>query len=277
MFLSATNHIFPYCDNGYARNCSFPQSHCVPRSPIKLPDSFYKGYKQDFKISARYKFNDHVVIWQDIYSARKKKVSFADDKGLKLVEVREIPGPPKWADDVITLLIGSSKRSVVKEKKWRKAFDHPPWSDEMLMHAVENNMLALEHVSIHEGTDDYLYGAVKVKNLTFKKDVFLRVTFDRWLSHIDIPCTYINSTKTGSKANKYDTFSFDFKISPVASRFEVIEFCICFQCDGQEFWENNGGINFRLVAEYCKSSASDSYKTKMFTQSNSDSVKMRDY
>lgn len=269
MLLSSSNHGFfqyssddstNYCDNAYDRSLSFRRNHCVPSPLVKLQNSFYKKSEHGaFTSPTLYKTENKVTTSPEFYGTRKKKVSFADDKGLKLVEIREIdsPSPPKWADDVITLLIGSRKRSVVKEKKWKLSFDHPPWSDEKLEEALEANMVSLESISIKEGTDDYLTGVIKVKNLAFEKNVFLRVTFDRWLSYEDIPCTYQEPSTTVVKANKYDTFHFNFKISPVATRYEVVEFSVGFRCNGQEYWDNNGGINYRLITEYSKSSPPD--------------------
>ena len=34
----------------------------------------------------------------------------------------------------------------------------------------------------------------------------------------------------------YDTFSFKLTLPPVNRK---LEFCICFRCDGKEFWDNN--------------------------------------
>lgn len=282
--VSSPNHAFfsypsydgrSYFDNTYDRNLSFPPNYCSPRSPIKLQDSFYKTDEgDDFTDSACYKPDDKVVVSQGFYGFRKKRVSFADDKGLKLVEVHEIPGPPKWADDVLTLLIGNTKRSVVKEKKWRIAFDHPPWSDEDLINVLETNMVVLEHISVKEGMDDYVTGAIKVKNVGFEKNIFLRVTFDRWLSHVDIPCNFMGSSETSTKPNAYDTFSFNFKILQVAIRYEVIEFSVCFRCYGKEYWDNNGGINYRIIAECSKSAVPDIYKSNAPTQCYSEAVNL---
>lgn len=275
MLMSGSSHnVFPYfpfgdssyADGVYDRALSFPPRYCVPRSPGKHQEFLRRKSLQNIFVSS-VSYNKTKVIAissEDVsHGVRKKKVSFADDRGLNLVEVREIPEAPKWAEDVITLLIGNTKRSVVKEKRWKIAFDNPPSPDQKLVEKLEKNMVALEYVSVEEGSDDILHGTVKVKNLAYEKKLYLRVTYDRWLSYVDIPCTYNTVHEKGKQPNEYDTFCFNTKILSVASRYEVIEFSICFQCDGKDYWDNNGGINYRLNVEYTKSSASDSHQTNV--------------
>lgn len=266
---SSTRTFFPYppldtesyAESAYDRNFSCPQHHCVPRSFEKHQELFHrKSLSELFKNCVSPNSRNSSVSKDLPCVVRKKKVSFADDRGLNLVEVREIPNAPKWVDDVITLLIGNSKRSVVKEKKWKVAFDHPPWSDERLIEKLEKNMVALEYVSVKEGTDDMLFGAAKVKNLAFEKEIFVRVTYDRWQSYINIPCAYMKLGQENEDIDEYDTFCFNTKIWPIASKYEVIEFSVCFRCDGKEYWDNNGDINYRLVAEYFKSPVVDSHQ-----------------
>lgn len=283
MLLSAWNHSFfpcspfhsmSYSDSNFHRSLSFPETHCIPRSLEKRGSLFYKKPNHDDYVSIEpYKSKEDAVVRDELsFGVRKKRVSFADDRGFNLVEVREIPGAPKWADDVITLLIGDAKCSVVKEKKWKVAFEHPPWPDEDLVQKLEQNMIALEHISVKEGADDILVGTVKVKNLAYEKDIFVRVTFDRWLSYVDIPCTYVKRNEKIPKPNMYDTFNFSTKILPIASRYEVIEFCLCFKCDGKVHWDNNGGINYRLIAEHSKSCVPDIQPATNVKSSSSDEL-----
>lgn len=265
MLISSSNSSFysyPVDTRAYSdSSLSFPK-HCVPRFLTKYEDFFQEKteddvFRNETSFQTRFYKSTSVISRREHYGARKKKVSFADDKGLNLVEVCEIPGAPKWADDVITLLIGNSKRSVVKEKKWKIAFQYPPWPNEKLIETIENNNVALENISVNEDDHDTLLGTVKVKNLAFEKNVFLRLTFDRWLSYVDIPCMYVEPSEKSSKLNEYDTFCFSSKIPHVASRYEVIEFCVCFRCGDEEYWDSNNGINYRLITENSKSSVSD--------------------
>ncbi|KAG8192407.1 hypothetical protein JTE90_017942 [Oedothorax gibbosus] len=113
-------------------------------------------------------------------SERKKKVSFADDRGLNLVEVREIPGAPKWTDDVLALLTGKTQDSQLPEKVWKLASETPPRADDKLLELLEKNKVGLEMVTVKK-PGDILTGTIK--------------------------------------------------------------------CCGNKYWDNNGAINYRLVAD----------------------------
>lgn len=70
--------------------------------------------------------------------------------------------------------------------------------------------------------------------MSFKKDVFVRCTFNKWQTFIEFPCRF--STKGSDCSDKYDTFSFEITIPDEAEEHDVIEFCIGFRTDGREHW-----------------------------------------
>ncbi|KAF8790131.1 protein phosphatase 1 regulatory subunit 3C-like [Argiope bruennichi] len=211
---------------------------------------------------------------------RKKKVSFADDKGLELVEVREIPGTQKWNDEVLTWLVDGSQKLSGNQKSWKVAFDHPPRKDSEFLELVEANNIVLESINVENTCNSVLNGTIKVKNLSYEKNVFVRITFDRWMSHVDVKAGYVKpTTKVSAKADlgKYDNFSFSAKIEPSAIKYGVIEFCVCLECDGNQYWDNNGGINYRLVADSTKENAgkvndSEKFSDEKITLSLTDNI-----
>lgn len=87
-------------------------------------------------------------------------------------------------------------------------------------------------------------GTVKVKNISFTKEVIVRVTWDDWKSQQDIFCTYNRAYGPVTCAHViFDTFSFKITLPPSSKR---LEFCICYRADTQEFWDNNKGLNYTI-------------------------------
>jgi protein phosphatase 1 regulatory subunit 3A/B/C/D/E len=95
--------------------------------------------------------------------------------------------------------------------------------------------VSLENVIIKEA-EGYVMGTVKVKNMSFTKEVIVRVSWDDWKSQEDTFCTYQKIGGAGGSYALYDTFSFRFTLPPSSRK---VEFCICYRCDGNEFWDNN--------------------------------------
>ncbi|GIY87430.1 protein phosphatase 1 regulatory subunit 3B [Caerostris extrusa] len=272
MLLSATrSQLFPYTQfgddrfslaGGYGNN-RYSTSLSFAKDPFLVNKKSRRfGIIQDRPIfTSTYKVETDLESKKEESSApqevpeggRKKKVSFADDKGLELVEVREIPGAQKWNNEVLTLLVSGSQKNSANEKVWKLAPQHSPRKEAELLELVEASNIVLESVNIKKTFPNELNGTIKVKNLAYEKNVFIRISFDRWMSHVDVKATYVKSLKNQSKKmGHYDTFSFRAEISPSAVRYGVIEFCVCLQCNGQNYWDNNGGINYRLIVDSSK-------------------------
>lgn len=104
---------------------------------------------------------------------------------------------------------------------------------------LEEKNVSLENVIVREN-ESIVVGTVKVRNLCFDKEVIVRVTYDHWKSQEDIQCTYSNfgaSTGVGGAYALFDTFSFKLTLPPSSKR--SVEFCVCFRCNGQEYWDSN--------------------------------------
>ncbi len=75
---------------------------------------------------------------------------------------------------------------------------------------------------------------IAVRNIAFEKKIFARVTNDKWKTYIDYPAKYIFSRET-------DFFNINI---PSVDSHSRIEFAICYQVDGKEYWLNNDEKNF---------------------------------
>lgn len=100
--------------------------------------------------------------------------------------------------------------------------------------------MSLENVIVRE-SESVVVGTVKVRNLSFDKEVVVRVTYDHWKSQEDIQCTYSNLGGSqgggGGAYALFDTFSFKLTLPPSSKR--SVEFCVCFRANGQEYWDSN--------------------------------------
>jgi protein phosphatase 1 regulatory subunit 3A/B/C/D/E len=100
---------------------------------------------------------------------------------------------------------------------------------------LEEKNVSLENVIIKE-SESTVVGTVKVKNLSFHKEVFIRSSWDSWKSHTDTFCTYSQIVGASGAYVIYDTFSFKLTLPPNSRN---LEFCVCFKADGNEFWDSN--------------------------------------
>ncbi|XP_076354191.1 protein phosphatase 1 regulatory subunit 3B-like [Tachypleus tridentatus] len=183
------------------------------------------------------------------FSKGKKRVWFADDKGLALTHVQIVtkgsPCPPQWTDRFFSEIVKRIEPQVTQAIiNWKVTFPQPVSEQDEFQNKLERQCVSLENVTIK---DDKLSGTIKVKNITYRKNVYIRVTFDRWMSHEDLPAYYVRN-RLQNLVSPFDTFYFSVSIPDSAEKFEVVEFCVCYRCEGAEMWDNNGGTNYRIVA-----------------------------
>lgn len=184
----------------------------------------------------------------DGHSGRnKKKVVFADDQGGQLTHVRFMKEPsympPTWSLQFLAH-VTQGMISPVPQEQWVVDFRQPASAYLEFRQKVEEKNVSLENVIIKE-TDHLIVGTVKVKNVSFHKEVIVRSSCDGWKTHEDTYCTYtVVGSGAASAYTVHDTFSFKLTLPPKSRR---IEFCVCFKCDIGEFWDNNEGHNYSLT------------------------------
>jgi protein phosphatase 1 regulatory subunit 3A/B/C/D/E len=96
--------------------------------------------------------------------------------------------------------------------------------------------VSLENVIIKE-SESTVVGTVKVKNLSFHKEVFIRSSWDGWKSQTDTYCTFSQIVGASGAYVIYDTFSFKLTLPPHSRN---LEFCVCYKADEKEHWDSNG-------------------------------------
>ncbi|XP_003741088.1 protein phosphatase 1 regulatory subunit 3C-B isoform X2 [Galendromus occidentalis] len=179
----------------------------------------------------------------------KRKVSFADDKGLSLTEVRvmqnEINELPRWTQAFICQNFPARVESNVVQT-WDPLFPQPASDYLAFRKRIDDQLVALENVIVRKD-DDLLTGTIKVKNITFEKHVFVRATFDSWASYCDYPAMFVSQGASALPA-MFDTFSFSIKVPASAQRYGLIEICIAYKTPKGEYWDNNNGKNYKLAS-----------------------------
>lgn len=151
--------------------------------------------------------------------------------------------PPRWSFQFLAQVTQGACAEVAPEP-WEVAFAQPASDYLDFRRRLDTANVSLENVIVRE-SEQAVVGTVKVRNLAFNKEVFVRVTSDGWRTHEDAFCTYVrNSPAAHGVTVLYDTFSFRITLPPRSRR---LEFCVCFRCEGTEYWDNNGGKNYIIM------------------------------
>ncbi|XP_022094423.1 protein phosphatase 1 regulatory subunit 3B-like [Acanthaster planci] len=183
----------------------------------------------------------------------RKRVCFADAKGLALETVRVMDGPshvpPVLHSRIMEEIVQDEKPELFHTYTYVVDFEQPAANYLEFRDKLEKNFISLENIVIKDNVE--VMGTIKVKNVAFEKSVAVRVTFDKWRSFQDIPASYIQRSPSG-QADRYDSFSFCFNI-PQNREGESIEFCLRYECRGQSYWDSKGGENYKIISQHEKS------------------------
>lgn len=187
-------------------------------------------------------------IRQVIPSEKKKRVVFADDRGFALEQIKFMTEPshvpPYWALKIVTSPTLEHKpppKPVVD--LWETRFNQPASDYVEFRRRITEECVSLENVIIKQN-ECAVDGTVKVKNLDYNKEVFIRASSDGWTTSEDTFCAFVESGPLNqNKTSMYDTFGFRLQL-PIHSR--RLDFCVCFKCKGSEYWDNNSGNNYTI-------------------------------
>lgn len=178
---------------------------------------------------------------------RKKIVRFADVLGLDLADVRtfmdEIPKVPNSAYDDLQSTLQVNDVPIISlgqrcDKVIVPLFQQPITLPNFL-DVVRARNVALENAAVTDPICLTITGVVRVRNLDFHKSVHVRYTLDAWQSFSDLQAQYVD--------NSCDGFSDKYSFTLFGNSMEVgqrIEIALRFSCKGEQFWDNNQGINY---------------------------------
>uniref|UniRef100_A0A8D8WV43 Protein phosphatase 1 regulatory subunit n=1 Tax=Cacopsylla melanoneura TaxID=428564 RepID=A0A8D8WV43_9HEMI len=176
----------------------------------------------------------------------KKKVIFADAKGLSLTQVRLVKerptSPPRWNSQFLALVTQGLNTEIVETNNdlWEIMFSQPASNYIEFRKRLDEGKVSLENVIVKE-SESLVTGTVKVRNLSFHKQVIIRYSVNNWVSYSDVRCTYVPSATPSSITIVYDTFAFQISIPKNVIQ---VEFCFAYRTEEGEFWDNNNGKNY---------------------------------
>ncbi|XP_038560451.1 protein phosphatase 1 regulatory subunit 3C [Micropterus salmoides] len=185
---------------------------------------------------------------------KNKHVVFADSQGLSLTAVRVFSDEEEQSDlDLLPSLQGLGSMTedgysctvstCCPGTRLKLGFPQPSADFQAFRAKLSQSMVILENCSV---TEQALQGTVRVKNISFQKEVRVRITFDSWQSYRDVPCLYLQKRFGGPQT---DIFEFDITIPKVLDAKRKIEFCLSYLPGGQSepFWDNNNGKNYSIT------------------------------
>lgn len=176
---------------------------------------------------------------------RKKIVRFADVLGLDLADVRtfldEVPKIPKSAYDELIITHDAELPISLGQRldKIIVPLFQQPGSLPNFLDSLQQQTVALENAAVTDPICLTITGIVRVRNLDFHKSVHVRYSLDAWQSYSDLQAEYI--------PNSCDGFSDKFSFTVFGNSMEIgqrIEIALRFSCKGEQFWDNNHGINY---------------------------------
>lgn len=129
----------------------------------------------------------------------------------------------------------------------------PPFEWEIIMNnfpvetpARKAQPVRLERVWL-SNDHKFLIGSIVVANLAFSKSVVCRFTLDYWKTTSEVNAEYMCEITPRVSEQSYDRFNFSIKLSDLANlETKTLYFAIKYCVNGQEFWDNNNGINFQV-------------------------------
>ncbi|KAK2142808.1 hypothetical protein LSH36_912g01030 [Paralvinella palmiformis] len=203
-----------------------------------------------------------------------KRVSFADDLGEPLVEVRVMTERPDSPPLLHPELLSSLKNDQVSARltdllPLKLNFSQPASDYVTFRNKLESSNVALENVILKDYT---LVGTIKVKNIAFEKKVAIRYTTNGWKSFRDVNATYVPTSNKGSLP--YDTFSFELEVSPKQDTASKLEFAVLYSVHDNEYWDNNSGQNYEVLSSDWPENDGENHNTTdrvVFSLNHSDS------
>lgn len=185
---------------------------------------------------------------------RKKSVHFADTKGLALASTfffaKESFSPPSYRKRIIDILYRNGVNKQADGESATLLNFKSPVSPADFSDGLTRNNVCLEKTHCNQSG---IYGKIKVNNLAFEKEVSVRFTFDSWTTFQESNASHVPGSgaeeeeRGGGGGGEMDTFFFHLQ-PPAISESRKMEFAIRYKVVEDQFWDNNFGDNYRLVA-----------------------------
>ncbi|KAM9206015.1 protein phosphatase 1 regulatory subunit 3A isoform 2-T2 [Mergus octosetaceus] len=169
-----------------------------------------------------------------------RKVSFADAFGFDLVSVKEFD---TWEVPNTAQNNDLEDEVFPQEEFFLSQLFTLPASQEELLQKVREQKVLLESIVFLPGIT-CMNGIIRVLNVSFEKQVYVRMTLDDWVSYYDIIAEFMPN----SCGSETDQFCFKISLVPPYQRDGAkVEFCIRYETSIGTFWANNDDKNYALI------------------------------
>lgn len=162
-----------------------------------------------------------------------KKVRFADSIGKSLVSIKFIAPYPQHPEHEWNPSLTDLQQNSDRVHSTCNGYVKSIYSTQITSLPVSLNCL--------HAASRGIVGYVMVQNISYEKKVAVRYTYDYWESHTEASAEYIFS----SQDKVMDVFVFDISWKKGLVEYSV-EFAVCYQVSGLEYWDNNCGKNYRI-------------------------------
>lgn len=233
-----------------------PQRPCIrpPATDHPLPVNYASTPSHPFLAFLR-DLDDDIDDDDDVLiPIKNRRVVFADKLGFSLTAIRVFSHEEDQRDlgplpslQGLGSMTGDGYSCTVSTccpgTQLKLGFPQPSLDFQAFRAKLAESMVTLENCTVSEQA---LQGSARVRNLSFQKDVRVRITFDSWQSYRDVPCTYLQKRFGGPQT---DIFEFDIAIPKVLDAKRKIEFCLMYLPAGhsEPFWDNNNGQNYSIL------------------------------
>ncbi|KAI8984607.1 putative phosphatase regulatory subunit-domain-containing protein [Mycotypha africana] len=212
-------------------------------------------YKRRVQLKrSAYQINDPIVQQQkfklqlDVYQKKKKSVRFPDqEEQLQKVRYFYKTHAPTSVQQDPPVMETSVDDYILTQPNWSAAK-----TKSQLFFDQHNVKIRLESVNLTEGDPSLmaknqflLEGRCRALNLSFHKLVTIRYTFDLWRTFQEVTGTFRESIP--STSNTWDRFEFSIPIEAKKTTSQTFYLALRYTVNGQEFWDNNNGLNYEIV------------------------------
>lgn len=113
---------------------------------------------------------------------------------------------------------------------------------------VERKSMPVRVERVYLSSDNKnLMGAIAAKNIAFHKLVVARFTLDYWKTTSEVVADYSRDVRRRQVNDGCDRFHFSIKLEDQANlESKTLFFCVRYNVNGQEFWDNNHSINYQV-------------------------------
>ncbi|XP_061521997.1 protein phosphatase 1 regulatory subunit 3E [Phycodurus eques] len=180
----------------------------------------------------------------------QKKVRFADSLGLELISVKHFDDSdePEVPERILAKLPKSADANRMASTKFprppaQSVFMELQFTSPGTFAGFEQKVREVKVLLESVETDEFsLSGFVRVLNLAFEKSVSLRYSLNNWITFMDSLASYVPHSSDGAT----DRFSFKVVMPTYMENGGTLQFAIKYTVDGDEFWDNNNGSNYKV-------------------------------